>query len=210
MQSFVADMRSGSVTLPQAGNSRALIAVWVGLNTVIAAWQAATSGGQRSVDPTRLSWYTQNMVLNGASLFNQIEAVEANLTAMSIPHDWIVLPLPPTEILPYATFSSKGNSAYMQLYTTLTNAYNADLATRIAGWSHNATSKMLTMDVPSLYRTLMQTPSIANASNTQNPCVAGTSVCADPSQHVWWDSVHMTTGVHHWFSNNVYNVVKGL
>ena len=81
---------------------------------------------------------------------------------------------------------------YSQLSQELNTAYSS-LAPTLAG--------SLGVDVFALDRGAVLDNIIANFgrygfTNATTPCVVGTTVCANPDQYVFWDSVHVTTRVH--------------
>jgi phospholipase/lecithinase/hemolysin len=53
-----------------------------------------------------------------------------------------------------------------------------------------------TVDTFSLLNAVVADPGAYGLSNVTDPCFTGTSVCADPSQYLFWDDIHPTAAGH--------------
>lgn len=199
--SYLADIQSGLV--PHMGSGRTLVAVWIGLNPVISAWTDASSLS-KSATASALSTITNT----ANDLVSQLVALRATLAANSSRTDFLVLPLPPTELLPYATYTSNGNAASMAFVKQLTIAYNSALIAGLAGLTNTDGSAVLTLDMTSLYHGVVSNPALIGATDFTTACVLGNVACSNPGSHLWWDSIHMTTKFHQYVAQQLYAVVS--
>ncbi|KAK4703666.1 hypothetical protein P7C70_g2550, partial [Phenoliferia sp. Uapishka_3] len=205
--SYIADVESGLVPALPAGG-RTLIAVWAGLNPVMVTWTSAVTS-RTSTTPISVSAITNaqaQVTRTAQALISQINSLRSKNFAA----DYLILPLPPTELLPYAVSASQGIPAWLDLFKTLTKTYNSVLLAGVAAMANTSTSSVLTYDIPTLYTNLVANPSADGLSNVVGACVVGMTACSTPSSHLWWDSIHMTTTVHQFVAMALAPAIKTL
>jgi phospholipase/lecithinase/hemolysin len=98
-------------------------------------------------------------------------------------HNILVPGMPDLGLTPY--FQSLGPAAAAQ-GSAITDAYNAALRS-------NLPSGVLFYDTAALLRSIVDNPGAYGFTNATDPCFDGTTVCANPSQYVFFDSFHPTT-----------------
>ncbi|KAL8278783.1 hypothetical protein RQP46_008852 [Phenoliferia psychrophenolica] len=204
MLSYISDVSSGLVP-PLPAGGRTLIAVWAGLNPVMAVWRSATSKG---LSAQNIASALASMTQEAQALLSQINNLRAHNGTTAA--DWLILPLPPTELLPYAVSTSKGIEGYLALYTSLTSTYNTVLSAGIAAMVATPTSTVLTYDIPTLYRSIVTNPSPVGLTDVTSPCVVGNGACSTPWDHMWWDSIHHTTTVHRYIAEKLAPAIRTL
>ena len=91
--------------------------------------------------------------------------------------------MPDLGLTPY--FLSLGSGASAQA-TALTNAFNATLASELP-------SGVKYYDTAGLLRSIVADPSAYGFTDVRDPCFNGSTVCADPSKYLFFDSFHPTT-----------------
>jgi phospholipase/lecithinase/hemolysin len=97
---------------------------------------------------------------------------------------YILVPgMPDLGLTPY--FRSLGPAAAAQ-GSAITDAYNAALRSSLP-------SGVLFYDTATLLRLIVANPGSYGFTNVTDPCVNGTTVCANPSQYLFFDSFHPTT-----------------
>ena len=119
-----------------------------------------TTTSSPSLSASALQKAQESMIQEAQALVDQINGLRAHIGI--VPADFLVLPLPPTELLPFAISSSKGNAAWLVLYKSLTVTYNSVLMAGVAAMAPTPTSTVLTYDIPTLYESIMATPSIVS------------------------------------------------
>lgn len=125
----------------------------------MAVWRSTTRSSA-SLSSQALSSAQDQIKQEASALLSQINALRANVTQA----DFLILPLPPTEILPYAVSSSNGNAAWLNLYSSLTDTFNAALLAGVAAMKNSSSSTVLTYDMVSLYDNLIANPSLVRKS----------------------------------------------
>lgn len=96
--------------------------------------------------------------------------------------------------------SATGNA---NAFTTLTNNHNAALASALGQLSNTPGVNIIAVDVDSLFNRVLANPSEFGFTNVTAPCVVGdlvqgvlTSVCNNPNDFLFFDSVHPTSSAH--------------
>ncbi|KAL8276407.1 hypothetical protein RQP46_011205 [Phenoliferia psychrophenolica] len=159
--------------------------------------------------PDTKSQMTTYLADHAQALVSQLNNLRAR-TAHATQTDYLILPLLPAEMLPSAVAQCGGNANWLNLYASLTVTYNAVLMAGVAAMTSTPASTVLTYDIPALYREIMATPSIAGVTDVVRPCLFGSQVCNAPANHLWWDSVHQTTGVHHFLATKLAPAITAL
>ena len=98
-------------------------------------------------------------------------------------HDILVPGMPDLGLTPY--FRSLGSAAAAQ-GSAITDAYNAALRSSLP-------SGVLFYDTATLLRSIVANPGAYGFTNVTDPCFNGATVCANPSQYVFFDSFHPTS-----------------
>ena len=97
---------------------------------------------------------------------------------------YILVPgMPDLGLTPY--FRSLGSAAAAQ-GSAITDAYNAALRSSLP-------SGVLFYDTATLLRSIVANPGAYGFTNVTDPCFNGATVCANPSQYLFFDSFHPTT-----------------
>ena len=98
-------------------------------------------------------------------------------------HNILAPGMPDLGLTPY--FQSLGPIAAAQ-GSAVTDAYNAALRSSLP-------SGVLFYDAATLLRSIVANPGAYGFTNVTDPCFDGTTVCANPSQYLFFDSFHPTT-----------------
>jgi phospholipase/lecithinase/hemolysin len=97
--------------------------------------------------------------------------------------DILVPGMPDLGLTPY--FESLGSAAAAQA-SAATDAFNAALRAGLP-------AGVLFYDTAALMRSIVANPAASGFSDLSDPCFDGTTVCANPSQYLFFDSFHPTT-----------------
>src|SRR5664279_1094752 len=98
-------------------------------------------------------------------------------------HNILVPGMPDLGLTPY--FRSLGPAAAAQ-GSAITDAFNAALRSGLP-------SGVLFYDTAALLRSMVANPGTYGFTDVTDPCFNGTTVCANPSQYLFFDSFHPTT-----------------
>jgi phospholipase/lecithinase/hemolysin len=118
------------------------------------------------------------------------------LLASSGAKNILVFNLPDLGKIPLA--STTGVSSNL---TALTNDHNKKLAEELGKYSNYSDLNLISVDVFSLFNQVEANPGEFGFKDVSTPCVVGDfqtiiSVCTQPNDYLFYDSVHPTTGVH--------------
>ncbi|MFS0517671.1 SGNH/GDSL hydrolase family protein [Nostoc sp. UIC 10607] len=118
------------------------------------------------------------------------------LLASSGAKNILVFNLPDLGKIPFAFATGQSGNL-----TGLTNDHNTRLAEEIGKFSNNSDLNLISVDVFSLFNQVQANPGEFGFKDVATPCVIGTlqtitSVCSQPNDYFFFDSVHPTTGVH--------------
>jgi cholinesterase len=106
----------------------------------------------------------------------------------------IVVPgMPDLGLTPWAQSMGPLAAAQASAYTDAFNA--ALLASLPAGVNY--------FDSASLLRAMVANPAAYGFTNVLMPCFNGTTVCPNPDEYLFWDTVHPTTAAHAVFANEL-------
>lgn len=78
----------------------------------------------------------------------------------------------------------------------LTEGFDLGLATALAGLEAGLGLDIRTFDVFGLFDEVLGNPGAFGFTNVSEPCLNGLTVCANPDQYLFFDSVHPTTRAH--------------
>jgi phospholipase/lecithinase/hemolysin len=80
--------------------------------------------------------------------------------------------------------------------TALSVGFNAGLASILPSLEAALAINIIPLDVFAFLNGILDDPGSLGITNTSSPCVSGITVCDDPSQYIFWDSIHPTAVVH--------------
>jgi phospholipase/lecithinase/hemolysin len=97
--------------------------------------------------------------------------------------------------------SIAGGAEVMQRATNLSAAFNTALTGVLAGLEAAFSIDLITLDVRSLFNSVVTNPAQYGLTNINTPCFTGAidkpgTVCANPDEYLFWDSVHPSTAAH--------------
>lgn len=119
------------------------------------------------------------------------------LLASSGAKNILVFNLPDLGKIPLAS-ATPGLSSNL---TALTNEHNKELADELGKYSNNSDLNLISVDVFSLFNQVEANPGKFGFQDVTTPCVVGNlqttiSVCSQPNDYLFFDSVHPTTNAH--------------
>ncbi len=156
-----------------AADPNALYVVWGGANDVF----LAQDDGRLASDPAA--------VLTEA--VTNVTRITSVLGAVGAQHI-LVVGMPDLGLTPAFASDPGGASA-------LANSFNAGLLAALG--AYGPTGKWQYFDTFTFLDTVVANPAAYGFTNVTAPCFDGvSSVCADPSHYLFWDSVHPTTAGH--------------
>jgi len=102
--------------------------------------------------------------------------------------------------------SIAGGPEIMQRATTLSAAFNTALTGVLAGLEAAFPIDLITLDVRSLFNSVASNPAQYGLTNINTPCFTGAvdrpgTVCANPDEYLFWDSVHPSAAAHRILGN---------
>ncbi|MCC5669642.1 SGNH/GDSL hydrolase family protein [Nostoc sp. CHAB 5784] len=157
--------------------------------------------GNQKLDPNALYavWggandYVFGQATNAAQTVQNLSNA-VGLLASSGAKNILVFNLPDLGKIPFAFAGLSSN------LTGLTNDHNKRLAEELGKFSNNSDLNLISVDVFSLFNQVQVNPGKFGFQDVANPCVIGNfqtiiSVCPQPNDYLFFDSVHPTTGVH--------------
>ncbi len=170
--------------------------------------QSFTQAHQRTnPDALYVLWAGANDYLQGASsatipVENLTGAIAslANVGAKKL----LVANLPDLGQLPATRTSA--NSASL---TALTQAHNQGLrrALKVLSQQHSDL-KIATLDANTLYLEAITKKAVFGFTNVTSACVSGSSVCGNPAQFLFWDSIHPTTAAHQILGEAAFEAIQ--
>ncbi|UEM05682.1 SGNH/GDSL hydrolase family protein [Skermanella rosea] len=97
--------------------------------------------------------------------------------------------------------SIAGGPAIQERATTLSAAFNAALTSVLAGIEATFPVELVPLDVRSLFNDVAANPAGYGLTDVTTPCFSGAigqpgTVCANPDQYLFWDSVHPSAAAH--------------
>jgi outer membrane lipase/esterase len=165
---------NGFANAPVSLGATTLYTVWAGGNDAIAA---AING----TDP--IAGATQ-AAANIATAVTQLAGAGAQY--------FLVPNLPNGGLFPIAAQLGADPAQANQL----TLFFNAQLSADLAPLASALGITIFRLDSYSLFQSIVANPGSFGLTDVTTPCKVGSTVCANPDQHLFWDSVHPTTGVH--------------
>jgi outer membrane lipase/esterase len=175
-----------------------LYVVWGGANDYFAMSAAVQA------QPTLTTTQIQGIVAQ------QVSATVTNLTtdvaalAKAGAHNFVVPMLPNLGGTPSLNGSAT-TAAFGQLVTF---THNNALASSMGQLGQQMHVNVYLVDTASLFTDIQTNPAKYGVTNVSQACLTTAGVCANPSSHVFWDSVHPTTGISQLFGQAVVATVE--
>jgi phospholipase/lecithinase/hemolysin len=110
--------------------------------------------------------------------------------------------------------SIAGGPEMMNRATTLSAAFNTALTGVLAGLEAAYPIDLIPLDVRSLFNSVVGNPAQYGLTNVDTPCFTGAvdrpgTVCTNPDEYFFWDSVHPTTVAHRIFGDYALAALAG-
>lgn len=135
-----------------------------------------------------------NAVSSVSSEIQSLAALGAAHIALSTINDIGSLPTArPNRVVQYGQLSQELNAAYRSLAPTLAQSLAKDVSI---------------LDRGAILDGIIADYARYGFTDATTPCVVGTTVCSNPDQRVFWDSVHVTTRVHQLVGEQLADLVS--
>jgi outer membrane lipase/esterase len=165
---------NGFVAAPVSVGSSTLYTVWAGGKDAINA--ALTNS-----DPVAAA---SQAALNIASAVTMLAGTGAQY--------FLVPNLPNGGLFPITAQLGADPAAANQL----TLFFNGRLDAALAPLASSLGITIFRLDSYSLFQAIVASPGAYGLTDVTTPCKSGSTVCANPDEHLFWDTVHPTTRVH--------------
>ena len=91
---------------------------------------------------------------------------------------------------------TRGDSQISSGLSTLTSVHNSGLAATLDFLSQKPGINIIPLDINSLFNRAIAAPGEFGFTNVTDSCLTTDSVCANPNEYFFWDSLHPTTAGH--------------
>jgi phospholipase/lecithinase/hemolysin len=166
------------------------------LNTPSGSGNCNSAGTSSGADPTT----TNLFAVPGLAVSNLIASI--NTLADAGARNFLVVNSPDLGSTP--AFRGTANQALM---TALSDGFNTALESQLntlAGAKPQLDIELFQLD--DALQSLIADPTGSGFTNVTQPCLSGSTVCADPSTYLFWDDLHPTTRTHDILAQQLYNV----
>lgn len=174
-----------------------LYVVWGGANDYFA--MSAAIQAQPSLSATQIQGIVGQQVATTVGNLTLDVAALAKAGARS----FVVPTLPNLGATP--NFNGAASSA--QLGQLISFAHDNALASAMGQLGQQMHVNVYLVDSAGLFNDILSNPQKYGVSNTTQACLTSAGVCSDPSSHVFWDTVHPTTGISQLFGQAVVATV---
>jgi outer membrane lipase/esterase len=175
-----------------------LYVVWGGANDYFGVSAAVAA------QPTLSTSQVQGIIAQGVTNTVGNLAGDVTVLAKAGAHNFLVPLLPNLGGTP----SLNGSAATAQFGQLLTFTHNNALASTMGQLGQQLHVNIYLVDTATLFTDVQTNPSKYGVSNVTQACLTSAGVCSDPSSHVFWDSVHPTTGISQLFGAAVVATVN--
>jgi phospholipase/lecithinase/hemolysin len=166
------------------------------LNTPSGSGNCNSAGTSSGADSTT----TNLFAVPGLAVSNLIASI--NTLADAGARNFLVVNSPDLGSTP--AFHGTANQALM---TALSDGFNTALESQLntlAGAKPQLDIELFQLD--DALQSLIADPTGSGFTNVTQPCLSGSTVCADPSTYLFWDDLHPTTRTHDILAQQLYNV----
>lgn len=163
-----------------SADPKALYIIWAGANDYL-------GGTTDTIAPVR----------NLATAVTSLAAVGAK--------NILVVNLPDLGKLP-GTRTTEGSDAL----NNLTKKHNSELAASLKSLPQQLSSdiNIKYLDVNSVFNQVISNPRKFGFANVTNPCLNQATICNNPNEYLFWDSIHPTTAAHKLFVELAFSTLK--
>ncbi|MBW0492085.1 hypothetical protein O181_031800 [Austropuccinia psidii MF-1] len=194
---------------------RLLYCSWFGINDVTQIWtelvKQASNHSHATPEDFRLA--TRRVNEKVADMISKIEALQKNPDITKPQSDFLLILLPPLEIVPNLYYQARDlakrstdlTAKYLEYIHILTNQFNKEVKRLVA------THKSIKLfDAEAFWRTVRKAPRQFGLDNVTQACWNSTSgqTCSQPNRFQYWDTLHPTTAMHELIAQEITKVLN--
>lgn len=146
---------------------------------------------------------------NGIETFSAQDSAQNMIDMVALLHskgatDFLVLGLPTLVDAPRFNGASAGVVQFLEDYT---RDYNDYLVAGLAGLGLPTSVHLTYFDTKTELENGMALAVSNGFTNLTDACYDGATVCADPDKYIFWDDLHITSGVHEYLGQRMLSVI---
>lgn len=232
MEMYVKDISDGKIQRGSSKDARVLHCVWIGINDIIQIWtdvikNGTFQNGNVNGHQTGFEHAVDRVKVEAKELIDQIQSLRSNPIVNQINSDFLLLFLPPLEIVPNLYYQSRDlaskNSTLATIYLDyigkLTGLYNSELGSGIENLQQGkrqsksrttpsdsfSTVNIKYFDIPKYWYFVRNNPDKYNFLNVIDACWNSTTGvnCKDPARWEYYDTLHPTTKMHEYLAQEI-------
>lgn len=227
MEMYITDVENGSAKRGDEGTGRVLHCIWIGINDMIQIWSNVIKNGTFQNNnlngPQSGFEYASNRVqLESRELLSQLKLIHDHPNVNKLNSDFLLMLLPPLEILPNLYYQSKSlaknepalTNTYLTYIGNLTRLYNQELIDGIKALSQDAIRandknnkgyNLAYFDAPKYWYFIRKNPDAFNFTNVVDACWNSTTGidCKSPDQWQYYDTLHPSTKMHQYLAQEI-------
>ncbi|OAV90423.1 hypothetical protein PTTG_05116 [Puccinia triticina 1-1 BBBD Race 1] len=224
METYIDEVSSKKAKRGDEATGRVLHCVWIGINDIIQIWtdvikNGTFQNGNIHGPQTGFEYATGRVHLEARELLDQVNLIHAHPRVNDIHSDFLLMLLPPLEILPNLYYQSKtlakNDPALIDVYLSyignLTRLYNQELSDGIKALSQEANKasssghNLAYFDAPKYWYFVRSHPQTFNFLNVADACWNSTSgaVCNPADRWEYFDTLHPTTKMHEYIAQEI-------
>jgi len=200
---YLSEISTGNVA--SRGKGRAMHVFWAGINDVTQIWNGWRTTGNTDAAMKDVLTHANRLIVEA----KRVQDGAASNRAISNA-DLMILSLPPLEMTPNikAQSSKASDLAFMK---KLTDSYNSALNKGIKSLqtSGKGKSRVVTFDMQKWWKSTIAKPASIGVKNVNQPCYNSStgSVCSNPSDFFYYDTLHPTTTTFKQLAKQVVKVI---
>jgi len=227
MEMYITDVQNGSAKRGDEQAGRVLHCLWIGINDMIQIWNDVIKNGtfqnnNRNGPQSGFEYATHRVQLESRELLSQLKLIHDHPAINKIYSDFLLMLLPPLEIVPNLYYQSKSlaknDPALTQTYLTyignITRLYNQELMDGVKALSQDANRadsknhkgyNLAYFDAPKYWYFVRQNPDVYNFTNVVDACWNSTTGvdCKSPAQWKYYDTLHPSTKMHEYLAQEI-------
>ncbi|GAA6049266.1 hypothetical protein NBRC10513_005747 [Rhodotorula toruloides] len=205
---FLSDLKKGKAAV---GSGRTLFYFNSGINPVTRLWLNAVSAGMSS---SAVSKAKSGVTANTRALASQVRSINrnANIAHKINGADYLIVGIPQMDIVPSMLVQAPAahRSKALGLLRTLSNQYNKELKVFTKAFQGEVKSgKALWFDLAGLWKSMTKSPGSYGIKAGTTPCYNSSTggVCKNPSQFLYFDTLHPVTTIHKLVAEKMNGIV---